>query len=177
MPWGALFAGIAGILFTSRIANGVPTAGQGYELDAIAAAVIGGASLSGAEGSVFGTIIGAIIMQLLRNGGNLLGVNPFILEIIIGGLIVANSVPGPAQQGRPPVNGFLAAIYRRGMRSGVKGRRGDVCAPFAGISCPCRHTKTANTQTARKQYDHQASQYLCCRQFQHRSDFQGAACW
>lgn len=85
---GALFAGIAGILFTSRIANGVPTAGQGYELDAIAAAVIGGASLSGAEGSVFGTIIGAIIMQLLRNGGNLLGVNPFILEIIIGGLIV-----------------------------------------------------------------------------------------
>lgn len=86
---GALFAGIAGILFISRIANGVPTAGQGYELDAIAAAVIGGASLSGAEGSVFGTIIGAIIMQLLRNGGNLLGVNPFILEIIIGGLIVA----------------------------------------------------------------------------------------
>lgn len=84
----ALFAGIAGILFTSRIANGVPTAGQGYELDAIAAAVIGGASLSGAEGSVFGTIIGAIIMQLLRNGGNLLGVNPFILEIIIGALIV-----------------------------------------------------------------------------------------
>lgn len=84
----ALFAGIAGILFTSRIANGVPTAGQGYELDAIAAAVIGGASLSGAEGSVFGTIIGAIIMQLLRNGGNLLGVNPFILEIVIGGLIV-----------------------------------------------------------------------------------------
>lgn len=86
---GALFAGIAGILFTSRIANGVPTAGQGYELDAIAAAVIGGASLSGAEGSVFGTLIGALIMQLLRNGGNLLGVNPFILEIIIGGLIVA----------------------------------------------------------------------------------------
>ena len=85
---GALFAGIAGILFTSRIANGVPTAGQGYELDAIAAAVIGGASLSGAEGLVFGTIIGAIIMQLLRNGGNLLGVNPFILEIVIGGLIV-----------------------------------------------------------------------------------------
>lgn len=84
----ALFAGIAGIMFTSRIANGVPTAGQGYELDAIAAAVIGGASLSGAEGSVLGTVIGAIIMQLLRNGGNLLGVNPFVLEIVIGALIV-----------------------------------------------------------------------------------------
>ncbi len=84
----SLFAGIAGILFISRIANGVPTAGQGYELEAIAAAVIGGASLSGAEGSVFGTVLGAIIMQLLRNGGNLLGVNPFILEIVIGALIV-----------------------------------------------------------------------------------------
>jgi ribose/xylose/arabinose/galactoside ABC-type transport system permease subunit len=85
---GAVFAGVAGILFASRIGNGVPTAGQGYELEAIAAAVIGGASLSGAEGSVFGTVIGAIIMQLLRNGGNLLSVNPFILEILIGALIV-----------------------------------------------------------------------------------------
>ena len=83
-----VFAGIAGILFTSRIANGVPTAGQGYELEAIAAAVLGGASLSGAEGSVFGTVIGAIIMQLLRNGGNLLSINPFVLEILIGSLIV-----------------------------------------------------------------------------------------
>jgi ribose transport system permease protein len=83
-----VFAGVAGILFASRIANGVPTAGQGYELEAIAAAVIGGASLSGAEGSIFGTVIGAVIMQLLRNGGNLLSINPFILEILIGSLIV-----------------------------------------------------------------------------------------
>ncbi len=83
-----VFAGVAGILFTSRIANGVPTAGQGYELEAIAAAVIGGASLSGAEGSILGTVIGAVIMQLLRNGGNLLSINPFILEILIGSLIV-----------------------------------------------------------------------------------------
>ncbi|MDR0552610.1 MAG: ABC transporter permease [Holosporales bacterium] len=84
----AIFSGVAGIILSSRISSGVPTAGQGYELDAIAAAVIGGASLSGAEGSVFGTVIGAIIMQMLRNGGNLLGVNPFILDIIIGSLIV-----------------------------------------------------------------------------------------
>jgi ribose/xylose/arabinose/galactoside ABC-type transport system permease subunit len=83
-----VFAGVAGILFASRIANGVPTAGQGYELEAIAAAVIGGASLSGAEGSIFGTVIGAVIMQLLRNGGNLLSINPFVLEILIGSLIV-----------------------------------------------------------------------------------------
>jgi ABC-type xylose transport system, permease component len=84
----AVFAGIAGIIFVSRIGNGVPTGGQGYELEAIAAAVIGGASLSGAEGSILGTVIGAIIMQILRNGGNLLGINPFILEIVIGSLIV-----------------------------------------------------------------------------------------
>lgn len=84
----AAFAGVAGIIFASRIGNGVPTGGQGYELEAIAAAVIGGASLSGAEGSILGTVIGAIIMQILRNGGNLLGINPFILEIVIGSLIV-----------------------------------------------------------------------------------------
>ncbi len=84
----ALFSGIAGIIFTARIGNGVPTGGQGYELDAIAATVIGGASLSGAEGSVLGTVLGALIMQMLKNGGNLLGINPFILDIIIGSLIV-----------------------------------------------------------------------------------------
>ena len=84
----ALFSGVAGVIFTARIGNGVPTGGQGYELDAIAATVIGGASLSGAEGSVLGTVLGALIMQMLKNGGNLLGINPFILDIIIGSLIV-----------------------------------------------------------------------------------------
>lgn len=84
----ALASGIAGILMTSRLGNGIPTGGQGYELDAIAAAVIGGASLSGAEGTILGTVLGAIIMATLRNGGNLLGINPFILEISIGALIV-----------------------------------------------------------------------------------------
>ena len=62
--------------------------GDGYELDAIAASVVGGASLSGGEGSIVGTVIGALIMQTLRNGGNLLGVNSFILEICIGSLII-----------------------------------------------------------------------------------------
>jgi ribose transport system permease protein len=81
-------AAVAGILMTSRLGNGIPTGGMGYELDAIAAAVIGGASLSGAEGTILGTVLGAIIMATLRNGGNLLGINPFILEISIGALIV-----------------------------------------------------------------------------------------
>ncbi len=85
----AAFCGIAGLLYSSRLGSGIPTGGQGYELDAIAAAVIGGASLSGAEGTILGTVLGAFIMAMLRNGGNLLGVDPFLLEIVIGALIVA----------------------------------------------------------------------------------------
>ena len=83
----AVVCGIAGILLTSRLGNGVPTSGDGYELDEIAAAVVGGASLDGGEGSVIGTVLGAMIMAMLRQGGTLLGINSFIMEIIIGSLI------------------------------------------------------------------------------------------
>lgn len=83
----AVVCGIAGILLTSCLGNGVPTSGDGYELDAIAAAVVGGASLDGGEGSVIGTVLGAMIMAMLRQGGTLLGINSFIMEIIIGSLI------------------------------------------------------------------------------------------
>jgi len=84
----AFLSGVAGIMLTSRLSSGIPTAGNMYELDAIASVVIGGASLSGAEGSVLGTIIGALIMSTLRNGGNLLGVDPFWLRMATGLLIV-----------------------------------------------------------------------------------------
>ena len=84
----AFCACMAGILLTARVTSAQPAAGEGYEMEAIAAAVIGGASLSGAEGSIVGTVIGAIIMAVLTNGGNLLGVNSFIIDIVIGGLIV-----------------------------------------------------------------------------------------
>lgn len=84
----ALMCAVAGVLMTARLGNGVPTGGIGYETDAIAAAVIGGASLNGAEGSIIGTVLGSLIMATLRNGGNLLGINSFILEITIGLLIV-----------------------------------------------------------------------------------------
>jgi ribose transport system permease protein len=57
-------------------------------MNAIAAAVVGGASLSGGEGSIIGTVIGALIMQALQNGGNLLGANSFILQICIGAMII-----------------------------------------------------------------------------------------
>ncbi|MGI9060806.1 MAG: ABC transporter permease [Ktedonobacteraceae bacterium] len=83
-----LLAGFAGVLTTSRLAAGIPTAGTGYELQAIAGAVIGGASLSGAKGRVIGAVLGALIMAILANGGNLLGVDPFYLQIAIGLLII-----------------------------------------------------------------------------------------
>ncbi|MCG8479932.1 MAG: ABC transporter permease, partial [Spirochaetales bacterium] len=84
-----LAAAVAGILMTSRLSNGIPTAGQMYELDAIAAAVVGGASLSGGEGTILGTVLGAMIIATIQNGGNLLGINPFVLQMTIGVLIVA----------------------------------------------------------------------------------------
>ena len=83
-----LLAGFAGILTTSRLGAGIPTAGTGYELQAIAGAVIGGASLSGAKGRAIGAVLGAVIMGLLANGGNLLGIDPFYLQIAIGLLII-----------------------------------------------------------------------------------------
>ncbi len=86
--FSAIVCGIAGILMAARLGNGVPTSGSGYELDAIAAAVVGGASLDGGAGSVIGTVLGAMIMATLRQGGTLLGINSFIMEIIIGSLIV-----------------------------------------------------------------------------------------
>lgn len=86
--FSGLVCSIAGILLTARLGNGVPTAGSGYELDAIAAAVVGGASLEGGSGSVVGTVLGSMIMATLRQGGVLLGVNSFMLEMIIGSLIV-----------------------------------------------------------------------------------------
>lgn len=84
----SLYAALAGILLSSRLSMGVPTAGISYELDAIAAVVIGGGSLFGAAGSAIGAVLGAIIMQTIRNGGNLLGIDPFALQVIIGALIL-----------------------------------------------------------------------------------------
>ena len=84
-----LLAGVGGVLLTSRLNAGVPTAGTGYELNAIAACVIGGASLFGAKGGAFGAAAGALIVATLNNGGNLLAINSFYLQIIIGALILA----------------------------------------------------------------------------------------
>lgn len=81
-------AALGGVLLASRLGNGVPTAGTGYELQAIAACVIGGASLFGARGTAFGALVGALIVGLLNNGGTLLGIDPFWLQVAIGALIL-----------------------------------------------------------------------------------------
>jgi ribose transport system permease protein len=83
-----LLAAVGGVLFASRLNAGIPTAGTGYELNAIAACVIGGASLFGAKGTAMGAAVGALIVATLNNGGNLLAINSFYLQIIIGLLIL-----------------------------------------------------------------------------------------
>ena len=85
---GGMLTGLAGMIEASRLMTGQPTAGQGYELQAIAAVVIGGGSLHGGEGSVIGTLIGAFIMGLLSNGSDLLGVSPYLQQAIIGAVII-----------------------------------------------------------------------------------------
>ena len=84
-----LFFGLAGALQFGRLSMGDPTVDVGTELDVIAAVVIGGASLSGGEGSVLGSILGALIMALLRNGSQQMGWPAYVEQIIIGMVIVA----------------------------------------------------------------------------------------
>jgi len=83
-----MLCGLASMIEASRLMTGQPTAGQGYELQVIAAVVIGGGSLTGGEGSVIGTLIGAFIMGLLSNGSDLLGINPYVQQAIIGAIII-----------------------------------------------------------------------------------------
>ncbi len=84
-----MFSGLAAIILTARLNSAQPIAGIMYELDAIAATVIGGTSLMGGEGTVAGTLIGALIMGVLRNGLNILGVSSFVQQIVIGSVIIA----------------------------------------------------------------------------------------
>ncbi|MDO5539615.1 MAG: ABC transporter permease [Eubacteriales bacterium] len=83
-----LLCSIAGVILTSRVASASPTAGQGDETFAIAAAVIGGASLSGGKGNMVGTIIGAFIIGILNNGLNLIGLSSFWQQVAVGCVII-----------------------------------------------------------------------------------------
>jgi ribose transport system permease protein len=83
-----LMSAAAAVVLTARLNSAQPTAGIMYELDAIAATVIGGSSLLGGEGSLIGTLIGALIMGVLRNGLNLLNVSSFVQQVVIGVVII-----------------------------------------------------------------------------------------
>lgn len=95
-----LFVGMGGVMMASRLNSAQPALGQGYELEAIAAVVIGGTSLSGGEGSIVGTIVGAFIMSTLTNGLRILAV-PQEWQIVASGVIVIGAV-------------YLDIIRRRG---------------------------------------------------------------
>ncbi|MBN1559143.1 ABC transporter permease [candidate division KSB1 bacterium] len=85
---GGAFAGIAGVMQFANLTIGDPTAAVGLELDIIAAVVIGGGSLSGGEGSAVGSILGALMMAILRNGCNLVGIPTYVQNILIGSIII-----------------------------------------------------------------------------------------
>jgi ribose transport system permease protein len=78
---------VAGLIFSARVLSAQPTAGEGYELDAIAAVVLGGTSLAGGRGRIFGTLVGAVIIGVLSNGLILLDV-PFFYQLVIKGVVI-----------------------------------------------------------------------------------------
>jgi ribose/xylose/arabinose/galactoside ABC-type transport system permease subunit len=83
------FGGLAGVMQFSRLTVGDPTVAVGLELDVIAAVVIGGGSLNGGEGSVLGSLVGALIMSVIRSGCSQMGISNWVQEIVTGAIIIA----------------------------------------------------------------------------------------
>ena len=86
--FSGLMAGLAGVVLASRMYSGQPTAGDGAEMDAIAAVVVGGTSMAGGSGKIGGTIIGGLIIGVLNNGLNLMNVNSFWQYVVKGVVIL-----------------------------------------------------------------------------------------
>ena len=85
---GGLFTGIASILLLARLSYAAPTSGIGYEMDAIGSCVIGGISLSGGQGKMFNTLIGALILTIIKNGLQMLDISSYYQTIVTGAIIV-----------------------------------------------------------------------------------------
>ncbi|BBC36193.1 Ribose ABC transporter, permease [Streptomyces graminofaciens] len=122
--FSGLFAAAAGIVLAARLSSAQPQAAQGYELDAIAAVVIGGASLAGGTGKASGTLVGALILAVLRNGLNLLSVSAFWQQVVIGVVIALAVLLDTVRRkaGATPVAG--------GAGAGGSGNRGRQAATY-----------------------------------------------
>jgi ribose transport system permease protein len=111
-----MFSGLGGIIIGSRLNSAQPALGAGYELDAIAAVVIGGTSLSGGEGTILGTIIGAFIMSVLTNGLRILSVPQEWQMVVTGGIVIvavyADMLRRRQQQGRMVLEGGDQGLLR-----------------------------------------------------------------
>jgi ribose transport system permease protein len=81
-------AGVGGVVLASQLKSGAPSYGQMYELYVIAAVVVGGTSLSGGQGHIFGTLIGALIIAVIQNGMNLMGLESYTQKIVLGTIIL-----------------------------------------------------------------------------------------
>ena len=81
-------AAIAAIIYCAKLNSAVPTAGEGYEMDAVASTVIGGTSLLGGFGSIWGTLMGAMIIGIIKNGLNLMGVSAYLQKVVIGVILL-----------------------------------------------------------------------------------------
>jgi ribose transport system permease protein len=127
-----LFAAVAGIVLASRLSSAQPEAANGYELDAIAAVVIGGASLSGGKGKASGTFVGALILAVLRNGLNLLNVSSFWQQVVIGVVIALAVLLDTLRRrgSRTPAAGATAGAPQGGRRN----LRGNVLGAVAVIA-------------------------------------------
>lgn len=83
-----LMSGVAALILTGRVGTALPTTGQDYAMDAIASCVIGGASFNGGKGTVSGTLVGALLVQIVRNGLNLLGQQSDVQQVVIGAVVI-----------------------------------------------------------------------------------------
>lgn len=110
-----LLAAFAGLILASRMFSGQPTVGSGYEMDAIAACVLGGVSMAGGRGTVSGTVIGVLVIGIISNGLNLLGVSSF-WQLIVKGLIILVAVLIDSQKN----NGGITKLFKKNIFSGSR---------------------------------------------------------
>ena len=112
-----LFVGLSGVMQMSRLRQGDPTVAIGTELDVIAAVVIGGGSLNGGVGTILGSMVGATIMAVLRNGSQQMGWQNYVQEIIIGAIIVvAVALDGGATAGLTALENLHYSIMEQPWR-------------------------------------------------------------